>query len=160
MLITSKDGFVNDKGEFMGKRSLSIVKKYYPQVRYVRDAKKSIVVHVSTSDCKKSTQKSPNSCAMAQAFRRKHDGAIISLSVAYIVDGNKAVKFRVPQAVSRELVSFDRHNDFAVGAYKLIKISRGNRMGERTKEDRHLNPKRSHRNKEVISHRTTGVRSL
>lgn len=99
--------------------ALSIVKKYHPNVTRVVDANRNVQVEVTASDSKLSKPKAPDSCAMAKAFCRTHDGAIVSLAVAYLIDGNKAVRYRVPGSVSRELVSFDRSHVFSPGSYSL-----------------------------------------
>lgn len=85
-----------------GKSALGIVRKYHPNVTRVVDAKRPITIEVSKSDCRKGDAKSPSHCAMAKAFTHTHDGAIVSLSVAYIVDGDKATRYKVPVSVSRD----------------------------------------------------------
>lgn len=143
-----------------GKSALNIVKKYHPTVTKVMDAKKTITVAVTAADCKKSTAKSPNSCAMAKACERTFDGAIISLNTAYVVKGNTAYRYVVPQSVAREIVSFDRNHEFSPGEYSLKAPSASQKLGPRKyalKPERHdvAYPKVKRRN-----HKTTGIRSI
>ena len=76
--------------------ALKIVRKYHPEVNSVIDAVKDIRVVVSAADCKTSTRKSPSECAMAKACLKHYDGAIISLSTAYLIKGKRARRYRVP----------------------------------------------------------------
>lgn len=141
-----------------GKSALSIVRKYHPKVTRVVDAKKSIKINVTKNDCKGGSKKSPSSCAMARACERDFDGAIISTSIAYLVKGTKATRYRVPSAVSREIVSFDRHHDFAPGEYYLGKPTGMVRLGGDARKGRKV--KRKYVRTVTHNHRTAGIRSL
>lgn len=103
-----------------GKSALNIVQKYAPSVRRVIDAKKGIEVKVLARDCQEGNRGKPDDCAMAKACMRDYDGAIISKSVAYLIKGNTAFRFRVPSYLRTEIVSFDRDHDFRPGQYDLI----------------------------------------
>lgn len=152
---------MSGKQRGIGRTALGIVKKYYPQVKSIRDAKNDLVVQVVAADCKKSRSKSPDSCAMAMSLKRIYDGAVISLSTAYIIDGTKAVRFTVPAAVARELISFDRHHDFAIGTYKLNKVPKGRVLGVDGRSRMQKNDlRKDHTSKGVVNHHTAGVRSL
>lgn len=138
--------------------ALRIVQKYHPNVTRVVDATRDTHVKVTQHDCDKSKSKAPNSCAMATAFKKKHDGAIVSLAVAYLIDGNTAVRYRVPAAVSREIISFDRAKMFAPGFYKLTApVSTEKLAVIRTKNRSH-----EQRTGKPIRrvHKTAGIRSL
>jgi hypothetical protein len=140
--------------------ALKIVQKFYPQVNRVVDAPRERVVTVSAQDCKAATKKMPNDCAMAKAFKREYDGAIISTSVAYLIRGDKAERFKVPASVSREIVSFDRHKDFAPGEYYLSAPSEAFKMGPRRSKVP-LDPNRQRGNAgKRKRHVTAGIRSL
>lgn len=104
-------------------RALSIVRKYFPEVNKVSDAKASLSIEVTKHDDQVATKKAHKGCAMAVACKRKLnlDGVIISVKTAYMIKGNKAIRFRVPERVSREVVSFDRGGGFEPGKYKLNK---------------------------------------
>jgi hypothetical protein len=112
-----------------GKSALGIVRKYHPNVTQVRDAKRDARIEVTSQDCKGGTRKGPSSCAMAKAFMREYDGAIISLSTAYLVRGKRAYRYHVPHSVSREIVSFDRSKKFSPGEYSLKAPSKQLRLG-------------------------------
>src|SRR5579864_6409634 len=102
--------------------SLAIVRKYFPKVDEVEDGNTPLDVEVTAADSKSSTVRNHEACAMAVACKRKFhaDGVIISIGTAYIIKGKKAVRYQVPEAVSREIVSFDRVAGFAPGNYQLI----------------------------------------
>jgi hypothetical protein len=102
-----------------GKSALKIVQKYHPNVTKVVDARSPLHIAVTARDCKNSNSKEPSACAMARACEREFDGAIISTTVAYVIQGGTAKRYRVPQSVARELVSFDRNHEFAPGDYHL-----------------------------------------
>lgn len=101
--------------------SLEIVRKFFPQVEQVSDARKALHVSVTRKDSNSSTVKNHKGCAMAVACKREHklDGVVISRKRAYTVVGNKAVRYELPESVSREIVSFDRNAGFAEGEYQL-----------------------------------------
>ena len=142
------------------KSVLSIVRKYHPEVTQVVDASKSIEISVSKADCKSGKFSEPDNCAMAKAFQREHDGAIISLSSAYIIDGTKAVRYKVPESVSREIVSFDRNHQFAPGEYQLRPPSASEKIGKRTRPQYTKNRKPEYSANKKRYHRTAGIRSL
>lgn len=109
-----------------GKGALARVQKHFPQVTKVQDATKPISIQVKKVDSRNGKKKDPTSCAMAKAACRElhADGAIINIGTSYVIKGNKAVRYRTPQSVAREIVSFDRHQDFAPGKdYNLTPFS-------------------------------------
>jgi hypothetical protein len=103
--------------------SLNIVKKFFPEVEHVSDARGSLRVEVTRKDSQSSTVKNHKGCAMAVACKRTFgvDGVVISRDRAYLIKGNKATRFALPESVSREVVSFDRGAGFAEGVYELVK---------------------------------------
>jgi hypothetical protein len=118
------------KKEVAFSRALSIVNKYFPEVTEVEDAEDAITVEVTKHDESVATRKAHKTCAMAVAAKREMhlDGVIISVKTAYMVKGKKAIRFSVPEHVSREVVSFDRGAGFQPGKYKLIPNPR--KLGE------------------------------
>lgn len=142
-----------------GKSALGIVKKYYPNVTKVIDSKKPLIIAVTAQDCKTAKKKAPDDCAMAKACRREFDGAIISTSVAYIVFGETALRFMVPQSVSREIVSFDRHADFRAGEYYLKPPGKSQKLGPRVGAQSKRTAKKYAKRK-VRIHKTEGLRTL
>jgi hypothetical protein len=144
-----------------GKSALGIVRKYHPEVTRVVDAKKSIDIEVTAADCKAGKRKGPSSCAMARAFEREYDGAIISLSTAYLIKGTKATRYQVPASVSREIVSFDRSRKFEPGSYSLntpsFKLGQPNRS---KRKDRYQSTDGVPYAKNKLRHKTAGIRAL
>lgn len=100
---------------------LQIVQRFYPNVTKVIDAGAPIRVEVTDSDVKKSSRRNHNECAFAQACKRtlKADGMIVAIKTAYIIKGNKAVRFTVGDVISREITAFDRNASFEPGVYNL-----------------------------------------
>lgn len=141
-----------------GQKALAIVQKYHPSVTRVVDAKRSIVITVTERDCKTAKRMAPDHCALATACEREYDGAIISLSTAYLIKGTVAERYKVPHAVSREIVSFDRHQDFAAGDYWLNAPSETARLGPR--EYPQPKKKKRYAREKGRYHHTTGIRSL
>ena len=117
----------------MGVRALHIVNKFFPKVKVVKDATKSLSVEVTKEDSQKGARGDHNSCAMAVACKRKvkADGVIMSVSTAYIVKDKVAVRYRVPESVSREIVAFDRNSYFEPGEYRLNKPCPASMLGAR-----------------------------
>jgi hypothetical protein len=153
-----------------GKSALGIVRKYHPQVNRVVEAKKDLHITVTTKDCRGAKSKQADSCAMARACEREYDGALISLSTAYIIKGDVAHRYTVPQAISREIVSFDRHHDFAPGDYKLKAPNKSSKLGSYRKRTlangggpayRHDKEYASkHKDDKKRRHKTAGIRAL
>lgn len=157
--------------------ALSLIQQYHPQVKSVVDAKQAVRVDVTKEDSVKGSKRAPNKCAMARAFEREkdYDGAVISTSVSYLIKGDKAVRYKTPEAVTREIISFDRHADFAPGRYSLKPPGKtGTLEGKRAYSGNHKDArakKRAHNQKYIASvppgatagyknHKTAGVRSL
>lgn len=144
-----------------GKSALKIVQKYHPNVTKVVDAKRPLQISVTEEDCKGSKKRKPDACALAKACERKYDGAIVSLAVAYLIKGNRATRYRVPQAVSRELVSFDRHHDFAPGKYHLRAPKEGEKLGARKYPQPENKPGGNvYSASKSRNHKTAGIRAL
>jgi hypothetical protein len=136
--------------------SLAIVKKFFPNVSTVSDGKKTVRVEVTKKDSNSSTVKNHKGCAMAVACKRTFDlsGVVISRDRAYLVTGDKAVRYALPESVSREVVSFDRNAGFAEGEYALVPppkvvTAKGKAKGHREREGY----------ERKFSHRTSGIRT-
>ncbi len=111
--------------------ALNTVKKFFPKVKRVVDSKSNALIEVTQQDANSKDVKNHSKCAMAVACKRKFhlDGVIISRSVAYLIKGNKARRFKLPPSVSREVVSFDRGSGFAPGKYSLSKVNESIKLG-------------------------------
>lgn len=126
--MTTKRLTKKNPKKFILPRSL---KKMFPQVTSAVDADKPIEVSVSTKDCKDAKRLNPSECALAQAARRElhADAVIIGMSSSYVIKGKVAVRFATPASVQREIVSFDRHQDFAPGDYYLTPKAPSSKLG-------------------------------
>lgn len=136
-------------------KHLSIIRKLFPRVERIVDAVDPIRIEVTPRDQREAVKLDPQRCAMAQACRRQErvDGVVISLSIAYLIKGNTAVRYSVPPSVSREITTFDRHKDFRAGEYHLGAPSRAHST---------RGPHKSGGNgrKAVLRHYTGGVRAF
>ncbi len=143
-----------------GKSALALAQKYHPNVTKVVDAKKSLTIKVLAADCKSARSKSPGNCAMARACERSHDGAVISMTVAYIVDGNTATRYKVPASISREIVSFDRSHNFAAGEYTLKAPTAADSLARFRGPNTTKRPHHKSKGIRKHYHQTAGIRSL
>lgn len=107
------------------------IRRIFPQVKYVKDATKAVEVHVKKTDCNSATKLDPMECALAKAAKREYhaDAAVIGISSSYIIQGDTAIRYDTGNRISREIVSFDRHGDFAPGVYTLTPKSPTSRLG-------------------------------
>lgn len=136
--------------------ALRIVQQFFPQVKSVVDAKELIRIRVSPQDGITGKGKAHDGCALAVACKRLFhlDGAIVSTGTAYLVKGHKATRYQVPNAVSREIVSFDRGAGFAPGTYALYSPTPMGRDRE------HAPSQGASRKREKPRHMTTGIRAM
>lgn len=114
--------------------ALTKVRKYFPQVNKVVDAKKSVSITVTKRDAKIASKKDPQKCALARACVRQGiaDGTLIHLGFSYLIKGEVATRYLTSEIVAREITSFDRHHDFAAGRnYKLSKVPYSAKLGVR-----------------------------
>lgn len=135
--------------------------EHFPDVKSVVDATEHVAVHVTRGDCANAKSGKPAECAMARAFQRQHhaDGAIIGMGSSYLIVGDKAVRFKTPQSVAREIVSFDRKAGFLPGAYSLYPVPTTARLGNRPGRARGV-ADGSRNSRRVVHRRSLGVRVL
>lgn len=140
--------------------ALNVVRKFFPQVTTVVDANRNASIEVTSKDAASKAVRDHNGCAMAVACKRKFhlDGVIISRSVAYLVKGTQARRFKLPESVSREVISFDRGAQFAIGKYELAAVPPASRLGVRL--GRPSNSKEGKGQIKKNRHFTTNVRSV
>lgn len=141
--------------------ALTIVQKFFPKVATVEDAKRGIWVEVTEQDSTSSDAKSHKSCVMAVACKRKQraDGVIISLATAYVVKGSVATRYKIPDSVSREIISFDRGASFSPGEYMLTAPTPSQKLGGSS--HRGSNMRQRPKPKSIRrQHRTGGVRTI
>jgi hypothetical protein len=139
--------------------ALKIVQKFFPDVTSVGDAKDSITIEVTKEDSKSKGRRDHKHCAFAVACQRltKASGVIVAIKTAYLIFGDQAFRYRVPEAVSREIVSFDRDAEFATGTYKLTKMPPWNRLGANAGGG--MKPPKKKQGKNKVKHITTGIRA-
>lgn len=138
---------------------LGIVRRYQPQVEAVVDALENMNIEVRDSDAKGATALSPTHCALAEACARHVDAAIIGLGAAYLIKGKIAVRYLVPQAIQREIVTFDRNKDFRSGNFTLRAPAGTERLGARGERIEPTGKRDASRTKKAL-HITQGVRKL
>jgi hypothetical protein len=130
----------------------------FPQVTKLVKSRKPVSISVNEKDCATGMKMQATECAMAKAIKRQFqaDGVIIRLSTSYVIKGDKAIAFRTPDTVAREIVSFDRNHDFAAGQYHLgpVNIKRPKSYGETR---RHPSGPKKH---PTVVHRTARVRRM
>lgn len=139
--------------------ALQNVQKYFPGVESVVDAKEPITVEVTKQDNKSAKVKNHQACAMAVACKRtmKADGVIVSVSTAYVINGTTATRYRIPESVSREVISFDREAGFDPGLYSLAVCEPTSKLGA----SRGGNTGRTGTgNKKKTKHQTGGIRTV
>ena len=144
-----------------GNNAVTRVRKYFPQVNQVVDAKDTIEVSVTKKDSKSAKPKNPSQCALAQACCRelKADGAIINVSYSYVINGEVATRYSTSVAVGREITSFDRGGEFEAGFdYKLSKVSPSNRLGVRNRQSTGTRPPHKSAVKPKAVHHTVNIR--
>ena len=141
--------------------ALNIVQKVFPNVTSVVDAKKDTQVEVTKRDTTSATVRNHKACAMAVACKRKLelDGVIMSVSTAYLIKGDKAIRYKVPQSVSREIVAFDREAVFEPGEYSLKAIAPAARLGSYGGPSTNNGNSHSGGNAKRFRHKTDGIRS-
>lgn len=148
------------------KRTVSLprsVKNLFPQVEYATDATKPVYVSVNKKDCDDAQALNPMDCALARATKREKnaDGVIIGMSSSYIIRGKEAVRYATPESVRREIVSFDRHHDFATGDYHLRPKSLTAKFGtEKNKNPNKRNKGYDHDAQHRRVHQSVRVRAL
>lgn len=139
------------------------IRQFFPQVNRVADSTKSLKVTVTERDCKNAKERKEDDCAMAHALERevKCDGAIVRPRVAYIIRGDLAIKYQVPESVSREIVSFDRHHDFRPGEYQLSAVYKCRRSDYKGRSSRGKAGRRHNRTRTpLVAHTTDGIRGV
>ena len=140
--------------------ALKIVQRRFPQVSKIVDSRKPLSIEVTGRDVNSAKRKDHQVCAMAVACKRKFklDGVIISVKRAYAIKGNRAVRFDIPETVSREIVSFDRGAEFVPGNYRLNAIPKSSRSGRST--PRAPRPNGGRKRPYAHIHKTEGIRAV
>lgn len=113
--------------------ALEIVQSHFPQVTKVVDATEDLPFTVTPKQAKDGKPLSHVDCPAARALSQmpKIDGAIISKRSGYTVSGTTAVRYRVPESLTREETAKDRGGSFQPGDYKLKAPGKGERLEDR-----------------------------
>lgn len=114
-----------------GRNTARIIKERFPNVTTVYDSLQAVRIDVKRVDQRSAKPQEFTECAFARAAQRclKADGAFIGIKTSYVVFGEQAIRFYTPVSVQREIPSFDRHDDFAIGNYRISPIPKSQRMG-------------------------------
>ncbi len=139
--------------------ALARLRKVFPNVTSVEDAVEDIDIRVTKADTQSKAVKNHKECALAQACKRilHADGAVINATSAYLIKGNQAFRYKLPESVTREIVSFDREAGFAAGDYHLHTPPPSSRLGN-TSRSGSRTYKVGNGEKQPVYHITEGVR--
>lgn len=104
----------------------------------VVDAKAPLHISISKADAAAGKNKDPAKCAAARAVVRTiadAKGARVHLGRTYIEYPDKWVRYKTPEALKVEIVSFDRgaNKEYAEGDYTLYAPSPTDRLGHERK---------------------------
>lgn len=115
----------------VGSKALSVVRQYFPGVTSVVDSSKGADIEVTGPDNKNSVSLDHSNCALAVACKRvlKADGVLVGTTTCYVIYGHRAVRYKLQESTSREIVSFDRHAGFYAGIYSLRAPSPQEQLG-------------------------------
>lgn len=140
--------------------ALSMIRKIFPKVEEIREAREAVLISVSSRDASRAVPKDPRRCALARACRHGGvaDGALIGLAYSWLIKGKVATRYKTSPGVAREITSFDRHHDFEPGKdYRLSPVSPANRLGK-IHGGRGSGGNGSSRKTQQVHHRTLRVR--
>jgi hypothetical protein len=126
----------------------------------VVDATSDIDITVTEADCRKGVARDHTKCPGALAAGRGYDGAIIAKRSAYIIKGRTAVRYRVPEGLTREEVAIDRGGSFRPGTFTLKKPGKGEQLatGDNAKTGPHKKKSKAAR-PSFTPHFTEGMRT-
>lgn len=131
----------------------------------VVDATKSLRITITKRDASLGKTKDPASCAAARAIVRGIEdakGARVHLGRTYIELPDKWVRYRTPNNLKTEIVSFDRgaSPEYSEGTYNLEKIAPSDRVAARKRKPGNDPRTRSKRPKIARKiHQIEGVRA-
>lgn len=95
----------------------------------VIDAAKPLILHINEDDIAKAGKRDPANCAAAQACLRQLGvaAALVHLGRTYVLLKKKWRRYRTPDDLRIEIISFDRGGSFITGDYKLVPVSPSHR---------------------------------
>lgn len=114
-----------------GRNIAARIKEKFPNVKTVSDSHQPVRIDVTGKDKRGAIPQDHMGCAFALAAKRclKADGAYIGIETSYLIFKDEAIRFSTPATVAREIPSFDRHEDFANGVYRLSAVRPSRRIG-------------------------------
>ena len=126
----------------------------------VVDATRKVTIHVTERDVANGNTRDPAGCAAALACMRdlKATKARVHLGRTYVELDDKWLRFRTPQSIRSEVVSFDRGGTFETGDFTFSPLSPGNRATGKRKGGKDQPRKRKIKIARRAYHITTGVR--
>jgi hypothetical protein len=89
------------------------------------NAKRSITLHISPSDCRRGKPGDPTGCAAALAALRE-DGVLsarVHVGRFYVETEDYWLRFQTPQCLRAEIVAIDRGGVFSPGDYHIVPVS-------------------------------------
>lgn len=139
--------------------------KKHPGLKYVVDALEPMQIAVTPADVKNGVPLSHTKCAMALACNKtlKADDTFIGIRMAGLKFGDTLIRFTIPEGVRREIVCFDRHNDFDVRkGYRLSAVPGYRQLGRLQQKPKRNGPKQpKRRNGKFLSvKRTAHIRKF
>jgi hypothetical protein len=93
----------------------------------------SVELEIVKSDVTGARRNDPALCAAARAAQRHFKTDVeVHLSRTYVKTKDKKawIRYRTPEAISREIVSFDRSSQFEPGSYMLKAAPASDRLGQ------------------------------
>lgn len=121
------------KKEAPGTRLLRMLKSHFPTVQTVVDATEPVRVTVTPKDISAAVKKKHNACVLAKACQRDlgATAAMISATRAFLVYGDRAVRYCLAEDTAREIIAFDRGGKFMPGTYTFQKPAGASRLGQK-----------------------------
>lgn len=141
--------------------TLKTIQKDFPNVKEVVDGKRRRIFEVLPEDVERAEVKSHKRCAAAIACKRTFhlDGVLFGVQTAYLVKGKKAVRYAVPETVSREITSFDRKGPFVAGVYHVRPVCPSRKLGTNHRGGKPTGRKLPPTEKK-LRHHTKGIRAI
>lgn len=130
----------------------------------VVDASKPLRISISKQDAALGKTKNPAKCAAARAIIRTLadvKGARVHLGRTYIEYPDKWVRYKTPQGLKIEIVSFDRGSkpEYTEGSYTLYAPAPTDKLGMRKKIAGNTSGRKRRPHIARIHHQISGVRA-
>jgi hypothetical protein len=113
-------------------KSKKKLRKYQGLPVYDAPLNSKLEFQILPEDIKGSRKNDPSKCAAAKSIEREFKTDVrVHISRTYVKSKDKKswIRYITPEAVSREIVSFDRGSSFEPGIYKVNAASKESRLG-------------------------------